>query len=130
MADFQLPLPPEVKKTEATRLKDRIAAKQYILAQMGFDWQPDDDDVKAEAEQLPPEGIVKFTPTPYQSPKEETPAKASIQADFEPFKASEPVEDDNFVELPTDPFGRIIDKKASKQVLPPVETTSSMGGSQ
>jgi hypothetical protein len=134
MAAFQLPRPPEEKKSEATRLKDRIAAKQYILAQMGFNWQPDDDDVKAESEQLPAEGIVKFVPRAFVQPKEDfepaAPVETPVSMDFTPFTPTEPVEDDGFVALPTDPFGRMKTKKASKEVLPPVETTSSMGGSQ
>ena len=128
-----LPMPPETKQNEDIRLQDRIAAKRYILAQMGLEWEPDDEDVKQEFLQLPKEGIVSFSAIPYTRPKEDftpaAPIEKPVAADFTPFRPSE-APDDDFVELPQNPLKKRKTVKHSSTVIPPTEVTASEGGGQ
>jgi hypothetical protein len=76
----QEPVDPK-KQKDAERLRQRIAAKQYVLASMGIDWTPDEEDMRNEHAQLPDDGESIVQWKEIQKPKEQP----SMITDFEPF---------------------------------------------
>jgi hypothetical protein len=78
----------EAKRKLSDRLQQRVAAKQYLLATMGIDWTPDEDDLRREEEELPKdtEDIVRWS---QPEVKEKEKRSNGLSIDFEPFMADE-----------------------------------------